>query len=534
MHTRPRLSGVTASLTCLGLGLAMTSAAAFAANDIEVIFTKIPGHPSSVIPGALDLDGLPAFAEFRHMNQLVGSPDGSRWLMTARSQQGSELETLLMLGDGADGSVFAQKNQPVHGGVPGEVYDFFGSGVGRFNDNNDFAFSARAMNGVAAHAQKVIRVIAGNAEIVLQQGDPYFGLEDVPGNPSGDELVGNSVGSVHLLNDGTIGVHDNTIQNIHSSRRPALFYDAIMFHQTNVTDIVGLDGETLFTWDTISFNTFYTTPNTSPISLGENDDERWIAHGRRSEQPLPDRVFVVDGQIVLETGEQIPGEPNVVENIFSSDLVSNGDWYVRGDSDGGTRVWAIRNGQVVARTSDPIPGTTERWATSFVHFTGNNHGDWMLIGKTDHPDNTRDEVIVVNGDVVVRSGDPIDLSGNGLFDDDVFIGRNNPDAASFNGQAFLSDDGYVYFFAMLRDSEGNEYNTNPPFSTPVSFLRVKVDPTPTCEGDLNNDGVVNVSDLLQLLGVWGPCTDCVEDITGDGVVDVSDLLLLLSNWGECD
>jgi len=53
-------------------------------------------------------------------------------------------------------------------------------------------------------------------------------------------------------------------------------------------------------------------------------------------------------------------------------------------------------------------------------------------------------------------------------------------------------------------------------------------------GDLNGDGVVDVSDLLILLGAWGPCDDgesCAADLNGDGSVDVSDLLILLGNWG---
>lgn len=53
-------------------------------------------------------------------------------------------------------------------------------------------------------------------------------------------------------------------------------------------------------------------------------------------------------------------------------------------------------------------------------------------------------------------------------------------------------------------------------------------------GDLNADGVVDVSDLLILLGAWGQCPpsgDCAGDLNGDGAVDVSDLLILLGNWG---
>lgn len=48
--------------------------------------------------------------------------------------------------------------------------------------------------------------------------------------------------------------------------------------------------------------------------------------------------------------------------------------------------------------------------------------------------------------------------------------------------------------------------------------------------DVNNDGFVNVDDLLAVIGAWGPCGACPEDIDGDGVVDVSDLLAVINNW----
>jgi len=51
--------------------------------------------------------------------------------------------------------------------------------------------------------------------------------------------------------------------------------------------------------------------------------------------------------------------------------------------------------------------------------------------------------------------------------------------------------------------------------------------------DINQDGTVDVLDLLLLLDAWGPCPGCPEDITGDGVVDVLDLLDLLAAWGLC-
>lgn len=50
-------------------------------------------------------------------------------------------------------------------------------------------------------------------------------------------------------------------------------------------------------------------------------------------------------------------------------------------------------------------------------------------------------------------------------------------------------------------------------------------------GDLNDDGVVNVTDLFQLLAAWN--TPGPGDLNGDGTVDVTDLFKLLANWNAC-
>ena len=48
--------------------------------------------------------------------------------------------------------------------------------------------------------------------------------------------------------------------------------------------------------------------------------------------------------------------------------------------------------------------------------------------------------------------------------------------------------------------------------------------------DINGDGVVNVVDLLIVVGSWGPCGACDADINGDLIVDVVDLLAVISAW----
>jgi glucose/arabinose dehydrogenase len=55
------------------------------------------------------------------------------------------------------------------------------------------------------------------------------------------------------------------------------------------------------------------------------------------------------------------------------------------------------------------------------------------------------------------------------------------------------------------------------------------------QADFDGDGVVGITDLLFLLGVWGDCpappTECPADLNDDGVVGINDFLLLLGRWG---
>ncbi|MEC9374239.1 MAG: hypothetical protein VYC34_10365 [Planctomycetota bacterium] len=56
-------------------------------------------------------------------------------------------------------------------------------------------------------------------------------------------------------------------------------------------------------------------------------------------------------------------------------------------------------------------------------------------------------------------------------------------------------------------------------------------PTPDCLGDITGDGVVNASDLADLLAEWGEL-GAAGDGDGDGI-DADDLANLLGNWGPC-
>src|SRR5262245_18471919 len=122
----------------LAVGGCVLSASAASAIGPHVIYSKIAGHSSSHIPGAVDSAGNSVFTNFRALENLYLSPDGTRWVISARTQQGSDNETILLIGSGDTGTMLLQEGRPVPDGAAGEIIDFFGSGVGKFDENNRF------------------------------------------------------------------------------------------------------------------------------------------------------------------------------------------------------------------------------------------------------------------------------------------------------------------------------------------------------------------------------------------------------------
>jgi hypothetical protein len=69
-------------------------------------------------------------------------------------------------------------------------------------------------------------------------------------------------------------------------------------------------------------------------------------------------------------------------------------------------------------------------------------------------------------------------------------------------------------------------------SAPKLEFIFDVETGPPCDGDINEDGVVDGSDLSQVLGYWGS-SSALHDLDGNGVVNGADLTIVLGNWGDC-
>jgi hypothetical protein len=483
-------------------GLAIAASPALATPEIEVIFTKIAGHPTSIVPGAVDPSGAPVVTEFRAMEDLVLSPDGSRWVIKGRNQMATESDTMLLMGSGLNGEVFAQEARPIPGGAAGEVFDFFGSGTGRFNSLNQFAYSARARGGAASTFQKVLvwsPPPTSTHILAFQMGDLINGLQTTGGVP-GAGFFGNSVGSIHILNDGVIGSQDSTITGISSLYRPAIMYDnnAFLQNRNETHTFLGLDGITVERFGPQlsgigggpAANSFYTAA----------DGTGYIVRGGLADYPSSlHQALIVSGRVMAQQGRELPGTTLIVNTIIDGDMAENGDWVARGTIDGGG-VWAMYNGTVVAFTGSPVtPGGGEVWGDSFASIHCNAVGDWVLVGNTNLGP-AIDAVVVVNGQfILLREGDEVNLTGPGITSG-VFIGQGNNTLAAFaSNMTKIGNDRMVYFVANIRDGLGNNYNLAN-FGSPNALMRKSAGEPPVGPCYANCDGstiqpILNVDDF---------------------------------------
>ena len=67
------------------------------------------------------------------------------------------------------------------------------------------------------------------------------------------------------------------------------------------------------------------------------------------------------------------------------------------------------------------------------------------------------------------------------------------------------------------------------------MLGVEAAALDTCPADTNGDALVNVTDVLNVIGNWGvgPFDPPGSDTNQDGVVDVTDFLRVIGDWGPC-
>ena len=126
-----------------------------------------------------------------------------------------------------------------------------------------------------------------------------------------------------------------------------------------------------------------------------------------------------------------------------------------------------------------------------------------------------DTLRINSGSRIVELVDFNDNDGDSQKMSEVMYVRN----LVVNSGATLNTNGYIIYTSEL-DNQGTIIGEDD--------IIIINPPTP---GDINGDGLVNIADLLILIGDWGACPNgCGGDIDGDGFANIADLLIVIANW----
>lgn len=416
-----------------------------------VIFSNIAASPTSDVPGLPGVKFNPGTST--QFDRPFHSPGGAFWMFGASTNLPSTENEVIIVGGGLNGVGSGVK---IREGTP----TFFDASVNwgfirtqmGINDAGQFAFSADT-SAPSGTDEVVARFNGNDYELMAREGT------QAPGQGPGIGYGGTS-NAVHIVANGDTRFRTGGLTG--ATSQYVLYSNSSISTGTIIgqTDITVPAGQLVAPDQSIDLFT-------SDRFRSDADGSHYLYHADLNGPTTTDVIMVHNGTVVAQEGAVLPGSGfSAAVALISGDAGSqqispyNDHYMFRGnnaDGSGSTSTdWVYGDGAVRAATDQPIfPGSTELYddsifSTTFFVNTINSNGDYIIGGVTNAPDVSANAVLVYNGlFVFLREGDPVDLDGNGLFDDNAYISVFN------NDDSFLTDDGYYYFNADLRDGQGN-------------------------------------------------------------------------------
>lgn len=442
--------------------------------------------------------GLPGFV-FTNFGRFYNS-DGTTWVTSANiSGPGSAAATdqAVIIGAGTIFS-FAAREGVTPVGDGGELLNLSGIAVPRINIDGTWAI---AFTPAGSTANIVIRKDASGFATIAKGGELCPALNANYGNGmAGAAVLGD--GTVAFIGTGTVG----TPRYIFAENGNTILTEEVVteFADPLPTGNGGALREITFAQNT---QTFFITPDGSSFMyLCEVDSVVGVL-----------RSVIRDNVIVQQIGQALDGaEGATISSLSELWMEPDGTWFTRGSLSTGS-TFISRNGTLVARVGGPItPGSSENWS-ALTDYKGNRDGDYIITGNTNAAA-ASNEVAVFNGTtVVMREGDAVDLDGDGVFTDGLFI-------HSFRDRCFLGDDGFFYVGARMKNSA----TTTSSIGANVSLIRAQVVP---CVGDFNQDGGVDGQDVEAFFIQWEQ-GEVAADVNRDGGVDGQDVERFFVRWSN--
>ena len=427
----------------LAAAAVVASCAGSALAGAKALYTNIQTSPTSLIPGGGGLRFNTGTAS--QFDRPYVSPSGQYFIFTAISNSGATAnDEVIVVGELGTGSVMSA-SLALREGVteiePGRTAE--AASIGRnaaINDMGQFVFQANLSGGTTDDELIALGTVGGSGFTTpVREGRSVDAIAGA--------VFGATIDSPGIDMAGKVSVRSTLVGPPTGQTTAAtLSNGGTLAFQTGVTVPTGQAGGGTATWQGATTDDFYIDAN------GAN----WLATGDTSAATTADGIVAVNNNVVLQEGQPVPGlsDPNGINSFQEAVMYAGGDWMARGQVAGTLNDWVVRNGSAVAMTGDSVPGglpgetfSQALFAATFFAISSNSVGDYVYGGTTSNPDPEFDAVLVFNDSLVIaRQGDPVDIDGNGQFDDNAFIDVFN------NDDMFLTDDGYLYFFADLRDS----------------------------------------------------------------------------------
>ncbi|HPF38817.1 MAG TPA: dockerin type I domain-containing protein [Phycisphaerae bacterium] len=503
----------------------VTAVFASAGGSPQVIISTINGHATAQVPGLVG-------REFDSIQQPHPSPDGQNWVIVGDMDGSTADDSVLLRSVSGVMDIVAQEGVTLD-----ELGDPFGviDNQASINNAGDFALTTNHDPNTfnpQTNTEIAIKNVGGIQTTVVRQGQANFDTF---------QLYYTDIRSPLIQSDGSIWVY-----TLMGSDGPPPNYDLNFTGRHIYDDDAAAGGNVQFQAlpssgypinGTSTPGFFFSSLDRYELTV-RDDESQFFINGIADDGVTTKDVAAIGTHdaapgsaltAVVEEGVALPGMASPVSGITGDNsatvnrMYPNGDWYVLGSNDDGDD-WVYSNGAVIASTGmELFPGAGELYddngfSAGFFTVCGNSLGDFVIGTRTNVLDTTARNVLVLNNErVLIRSNDPIDLDGNGLYDDDVFVNTFG------NYDEFLTDDGTLYFVANLKNGGGS--------SIGAALLTLNVN----CPlfGDINGDGKIDSGDLQGftdcLLAGNPPSGACVcADLNHDGDVDDADTAMFTS------
>lgn len=394
----------------------------FLFNDADYAASSVPGSPG--VRFSSFLDGFTA------------SQNGSRWAIRANASGAtSARDTFFVTGD-QSGIVTLVPESDILPGLGLGWTDTSSERTMFINDTGDFAFSGRFGPATSSTDDMVVKYTAAtNAyTMVAREGDLIPGLGGERYGFTNDAAAIDNLGRVYFRDGGTSGsIPSNQDEFIFRADGSAV----TPYIQIGTFAPTGQLGGTSAPLDGLTLRTFHASDDgahsitRATLALGSNNS-----------------VIVVDGRVRLQAGAPIAGVGGLgTSTIASSDNIGmnrRGDWFVW-SSTTTLETYLMVNNEVVLTNTSPLPSGLGAY-DSLVDVGLNGNGDLVVASRisatgqyviTIDPRGAAPAFVALTSGPTSPFAQGIDLNGDGLLNDNAFIGTINDVSLGDNGELLV-------------------------------------------------------------------------------------------------